>query len=95
MPGYMNEKLTATRHANGRDWWIITQAQDVDTTYRKLLITPQGIQGPFLQKIGPGDHARRFFGQMVFSLDGSTLAAASANSTIDIFDFDRCTGMAF
>ena len=29
---------------------------------------------------------------MIFSRDGSKLVAASSNSSIDVFDFDRCTG---
>jgi hypothetical protein len=35
-------KLTATKHANGRDWWLILPAYN-KPTYFKYLLTPNGI----------------------------------------------------
>src|SRR6476620_2713060 len=43
--------LTACKHANGRDWWVIAH-QYYSNRYYKLLITPVGIEGPFIQDIG-------------------------------------------
>ena len=89
---YVNEKMNATKHANGRDWWVVLMSSNTDQLYHKFLITPSGIQGPFDQLIGSIDNPNKFFGQMIFSRDGSKLVAASSNSSIDVFDFDRCTG---
>ncbi len=89
---YINEKLNATKHANGRDWWLIVQSTNIDSLFHKFLITPHGILGPFDQKIGSGDNRNKAFGQMIFSINGNKLGLVSPNSTVDFFDFDRCTG---
>ena len=85
-------RLSACRHANGRDWWIIKNAWR-ENIYYKFLLTPSGIQGPFVQQIGP------HFGNVVeqeafalFSPDGSHYATATPESYVVIFDFDRCSG---
>jgi hypothetical protein len=89
---WVNEKLNATKHANGRDWWLVVQSTNTDSLFHKFLISPNGIAGPFDQKIGSGDNQNKAFGQMIFSNDGNRLGLVSGNSTIDIFNFDRCTG---
>ena len=89
---YVNEKMNATKHANGRDWWLVLMSTNTDQLYYKFLITPSGIQGPFVQLIGSSDNRNKAFGQMIFSKDGSMMVAASSNSLIDVFDFDRCSG---
>jgi len=89
---YVNEKLNATKHANGRDWWLVVQSTNTDSLFHKFLITPSGILGPFDQKIGSGNNRDKFHGQMIFSRNGNKLGLVSPNSTIDFFDFDRCTG---
>lgn len=89
---YVNEKMNATKHANGRDWWLVLMSTNTDQLYHKFLLTPQGIQGPFDQLIGSGDNINKAFGQMIFSRDGSKLVSVSSNSSIDVFNFDRCSG---
>lgn len=89
---YVNEKLNAVKHANGRDWWLIVQSTNIDSLFHKFLITPDSILGPFNQFIGSGDNIYKAHGQMIFSKDGNKLGLVAWNSTIDIFDFDRCTG---
>ena len=92
---YISEKLNAVKHANGRDWWVITQSNRTNRLFHRFLITPEGILGPFDQFIGSNDNIHKFFGQMIFSKDGSKMVAVATSSKIDIFDFDRCTGDLF
>ena len=92
---YVNEKLNAVKHANGRDWWILVQSTNTDSLFHKFLITPDSILGPYDQFIGSDDNRDKYHGQMIFSNDGSKLGLVAPNSTIDIFDFDRCTGNLF
>jgi hypothetical protein len=83
-------KITAVRHANGRDWWVLCHKINTDTFYR-LLLTPQGFGGPATQDIGidrPADG-----GQVCFSPDGSKFAYYWGEHDLDVFDFDRCTGL--
>ena len=92
-------RLTTCKHANGRDWWLVTH-QNNTNKYYKFLITPSGIHGPYTQNIGV---VRDNWGQAVFSPDGTMYAYFAyflANSfpgtanigDLDIFNFDRCTG---
>ena len=95
IPDYVNEKMAAVKHANGRDWWLILMSTNIDSLFHKFLITPDSIIGPIDQKIGSGDNPNKAFGHMLFSLDGSKMVAASWNSMLDLYDFDRCSGDLF
>lgn len=89
---YVNEKMNATKHANGRDWWLVLMSTNINQLFHKFLVTPDSIIGPIDQLIGSGNNINKAFGQLIFSQDGSKLIAASSNSSIDVFDFDRCSG---
>ncbi len=82
--------LTAVRHANGRDWWAFCHKLNSDMYYR-FIITPDGVNLDGTQAIGtvrPPDN-----GQACFSPDGSKFAYYWGEQDLDIFDFDRCTGL--
>lgn len=87
------DNVTAVRHGNGRDWWVVLPRGASDLIYT-FLLTPEGLQGPFEQRIGVSTSVREFSGgQIVFSPDGSKFARVSASPDgIDIFNFDRCSG---
>ncbi|MBP7400878.1 MAG: T9SS type A sorting domain-containing protein [Chitinophagales bacterium] len=97
----LTEKMQAVRHANGRDWWLLTrQAPTVsgeydDLDFVRFLFTPEGIEGPFFQHYGPDtawtDYNFGLGGEMIFSPLGDKLAY-TAGENLDIYDFDRCTG---
>lgn len=86
--------LTACRHANGRDWWILLTEKNTNLFY-KFLLTPEGIIKVGEQKIGTKviDGA----GQAVFSPNGDFFALYESISDRDganfyMYNFDRCTG---
>jgi hypothetical protein len=82
--------LTAVRHANGRDWWAFCHKLNTSTFYR-YLITPTGISLDGTQSIGmlrPPDS-----GQVCFSPDGSKFAYYWRDHGLEVFQFDRCTGL--
>lgn len=84
-------KITACKHGNGRDWWVVCHRVYSDV-YHKFLVTPSGISVPFSQSIG---HIRQpDVGQAKFSPDGSKVAYYYNwnGDGLDVFDFDRCTG---
>lgn len=83
--------VTSCKHANGRDWWIICHRYDSDIWYT-LLLTPFGIQGPFTQHAGQYIHDGGG-GQSVFSPDGTIFARHHVVNDLDVFDFDRCSGL--
>jgi hypothetical protein len=81
--------LTLTRHANGRDWWLLVPRWGADIGYYTLLITPDTIQQTNYQ-IFPFDGLQG--GQACFSPDGSKYII-SYWWGVAFFEFDRCSGM--
>jgi hypothetical protein len=82
--------LTACKHGNGRDWWVLLHENN-SNKYYKYLLTTTGIFGPDTQSIGSVRDAR--FGQCAFSPDGNYFAHYEPTlNDLDIFSFDRCTG---
>ena len=82
-------RLTAVKHANGRDWWIFSHKWNSGQIF-KFLVTPYGIQGPFVQNIFTV--RVNYFGQMLFSPQGDKFAYYDPNDDLDVWDFDRCSG---
>jgi hypothetical protein len=86
-------KLTATRHANGRDWWLVAPKFHSRQILR-FLITPEGIidYGP----IDSGTYIKAGIGYAVFSPDGVSYVNLSLfdwqENYIYFFEFDRCSG---
>jgi hypothetical protein len=82
--------LCSTRHANGRDWWMICPEQLYG--YYKLLIKPDTIITQ-RQSIGlPTIKWEDSTGEACFSPDGSKYARYTISTDVQIFDFDRCSG---
>jgi hypothetical protein len=82
--------LTAVRHANGRDWWVFCHKLNTNTFYR-FLVSPSGIALDGTQTIGmvrPADS-----GQACFSQDGSKFAYYWRDHGLEVFQFNRCTGL--
>lgn len=83
------EPFTAVRHGNGRDWWVIVPEFGTNH-YTVFLLNPDGLQGPFIQTIGPDMDCRRI-GSCTFSQQGTKFARVQ-NCLAVTLDFDRCTG---
>ncbi len=86
-------KLIATKHANGKDWWIVTPRRKNNVFY-VFKITNDGIVDTLTQAIGiTPDFKTEGYGQIVFSPDGSKIYRTNPTSPIMVYDFDRETGM--
>jgi hypothetical protein len=89
--------LTAVKHANGRDWWVLIPKFLNPSDFKLLLITPDSIH-----IFNRSTFKNRFYidlGQSVFSPDGTSYATItfyglSPNYTVflDLYSFDRCSG---
>ena len=82
--------LSAVRHANGRDWWILTHGID-SGEFISFILTPYGFDGPFFQAIGTAQVGG--VPRASFSPNGDRLAYTGYQTGLDVFDFDRCTGI--
>jgi hypothetical protein len=85
-------KITACRHANGVDWWIIFQIYSTPTYY-KLLLTSDGLKLYDKQDIGNDNYSS--LGYAIFSPDGKfyvNFDPIGYNLDCAIMNFDRCTG---
>ncbi len=84
------EEITALRHGNGADWWILVHELNSKVFY-KFLLTQNGLTGPFTQTIGP---YLNWIGQLTFSPNGDKLGLTDyINNRVALFNFNRCTGM--
>lgn len=83
--------ITATQHANGRDWWLILPDNATNRFYI-MLLDPSGVAVVDTQAIGNPWEEREWASQAVFTPDGSKYIRANPWKGVDIFDFDRCTG---
>ena len=89
--------LTATRHANGRDWWLVIFKYG-EPVYYKILLTPNGIFNLGTEPLPERmivDHE----GTVLFSPDGGKLVVISTDYDANdhqwlyLFGFDRCSGL--
>ncbi len=102
---WLSEKLSAVKHSNGVDWWVLVHYSNFHTgsnSFYKFLLTPTAIEGPFGQNIGTVYSSSNCCGEMTFSSDGTQLVSVSVFSdypdnvsVIDLFNFDRCNGLLY
>lgn len=81
LEGPVTEKLTATRHANGRDVWVLYHRWESDA-YLAYLVTCQGVEGPVVSHVGrslfanPDGSGDSYIGCMRLNRQGTKLAGA-------------------
>ena len=89
--GSYSAMITSVRHANGRNWWVLLPERFSNRIFI-YLFDPSGISLVHEQIFGQvwtGDGVH----QSVFSPDGTRYARVSALNGINLYDFDRCSGL--
>lgn len=93
------EKLTATRHANGVDIWVLAHENGSDAFYA-YLVTAAGVQSPIISNIGislpGGPNFEDNAGYLKFNIQGTQVVNIYPNHNpagIQLFDFDKATGI--
>jgi hypothetical protein len=88
--------ITAVRHGNGRDWWVIVRSWKANGVYTNditcYLVSPLGVQAMPTQYIGTPTTNDGFL-RMKFNDAGEKMYNVSGYGLIERFDFDRCTGL--
>ena len=83
--------ITACKHANGRDWWILAQKLNSNCYYR-ILLTEDGAQVMSDQTCAGVVSPYGGGGASCFSNDGSKYAVVDYLKGILLYDFNRCEG---
>ena len=72
---YANCALTAVKHGNGKDWWLV-KADCINNRYQLFLVEEDTILGPYYQyRTDTADSYCYFWGQLYFSHDGSKMVS--------------------
>lgn len=94
---YPSDGVQAIRHGNGRDWWVIWKDYDrlnytqKRNNFRLFLFTPDGNYSQNFQSIGTPSLGGR--GRIRFNKNGTRMALVAGSGLIEVYDFDRCTGI--
>lgn len=90
------EKLTAVKHCNGRDIWVIVHGFNT-ATFHAYLVTPAGVStSPVVSTAGrlvPNSNEEFTIGCMKVSPNGKKVAVAHMHLGVDLLDFDNSTGI--
>ncbi|MBP7809389.1 MAG: gliding motility-associated C-terminal domain-containing protein [Bacteroidia bacterium] len=92
-----DEKITAVRHCNGVDIWVVTHDWN-SNNFRSFLVTAAGVGAPVNSAVGnvhSGSNANTI-GQMKASPNGRKIGLAVHDSPLnsfELFDFDNSTGV--
>lgn len=89
--------LSAIKHGNGRDWWLLVTKFN-SNIFRRFLFSPDGIQSIGEQKIG--ETVPNSVGYSVYSPNGEWYAHYNAygqtsnpKASVHFYRFDRCAGL--
>jgi DNA-binding beta-propeller fold protein YncE len=87
-------QLSACRHANGRDWWVLAAVANMPFVY-SVLLNPDGVTLTDTMEVAY--NLQSGLGQAKFSPDGNHYVrynnvTIGADDYLDIFSFDRSTG---
>ena len=91
--GLFGEKITAIRHSNGVDWWIIAPLSDRNEIFI-VLFNQDGLNNPSFEPLGSfmGQGLCETAGEITPSPSGEMIALTNQEGAAEIFSFDRCTG---
>ncbi len=87
--------LQAVKHANGRDWWLVSKLSSLNNTRHNrfiiYLITPYGISPEMTFDFN--DAADLDFQKITFNPNNTKIMAINLWGYMCEFDFDRCSGI--
>ena len=88
----VSERLTAVKHCNGEDVWLI--ARDFGSNdFLSYLVTSSGINSPIISSVGYVDNiVSKAAGIMKASPNGKKLGMVFGNTGVELFDFDAYSG---
>ncbi len=94
-PSPCSEKITATKHCNGVDYWILTHDFNGTNNIRAHLLTSMGVNPvAVVSPIGNVPPLQAYsLGCMKLSPNGRKLGMTEYSGNVDLFNFDNSTGI--
>lgn len=94
---YLGEKIGATRHSNGEDWWIVVHSFPANTLIT-FLLTESGFSAPIYHPFPVYDSIPYWsplgsLGEICFNRQGDQLVYVLREGWVHAVDFDNCTGV--
>ena len=91
----MVDCILAIKHGNGRDWWLLVRPSPVgstpNNTWNTFLINTAGITAMPNQFLGSLNSTNG--GRLTISPDGARICFVNLGGMIELYDFERCTGL--
>ena len=87
--------MTAVKHANGRDWWLVKPHKTKQKFY-SFLIEADNIKEPIISDINEfPEMSTGISGQSAFNASGTQMAYTTADYKAEYYiaNFDRCSGL--
>ena len=88
--------LTACRHANGRDWWVLVPDSETGDVFN-VLIGPEGAEVAFSQSTDSPEVSglirATISPQGDYYIRDNLFFQPTAGARLDVFAFDRCSGL--
>lgn len=103
---YYSCAMTAVKHGNGVDWWLV-KADCRKHQFQTFLVKEDTILGPYYYTYTDTTNECNYYSEIEFSDDGTMMASIIQRKStapytsfslgdynrVDIFDFDRCSGI--
>ena len=90
-----HNRMTAVKHANGRDWWLVKPHKTKQKFY-SFLIEADNIKEPIISDINEfPEMSTGISGQSTFNASGTQMAYTTADYKAEYYiaNFDRCSGL--
>jgi gliding motility-associated-like protein len=88
-----SEKVTATLHANGTDYWVITHELSTNN-FKVYPVTAAGVGLPVVSAVGSVHASNCMIGPIKISANGQRLAVLNSFcSLVELFNFNPATGV--
>jgi hypothetical protein len=83
--------VTAVRHANGRDWWVMCRNGSNSNRFNLFYFGIDTIVGPIEENIGTVTMLNT--STFTISKDGDRIGMVNSQGIIEVYNFDRCSGI--
>ncbi len=87
-------RVAACKHANGVDYWVMAHEFFTNTFYKTLVTADTMlVDTQSIGMVNSNVTLLNYYGQAIFNSAGTKYAVEINDTTVELYDFDRCSGM--